>query len=130
MPVMKTETFDFSAVFDSAYLLEVHDNDLNAIAEIFMTAHEQIINEIQLSKPFAERGDAESLRQRFHRIKPLWGFSGLHYWQQHVQVFEDFCCRKPERENLKESYHRLIKQMEIGLDLLEMEANRLKNHLH
>ncbi len=130
MPLLKTDTFNFSAVFDGAYLMEVHDNDLNAIADIFMTAHEQISNEIRLTRPYADNGDADSLRQRFHRIKPLWGFSGLHYWQQHVQVFEDFCMRKPARENLTESYYRLINQMEIGLSLLQEEANRLKNHLH
>lgn len=129
MPMTTPFTYDFSAVFDTGYLMEVHDNDLHAIAEIFVTARNQISNEIELSKPFADRGDAESLRQRFHRIKPLWGFAGLHFWQQHVQVFEDFCSRKPARENLIESYQRLIQQMEVGLNLLEIEVTRLKTYL-
>lgn len=129
MPVTTPFTYEFSTVFDKDFLLEVHDNDLYAIAEIFDTARKQITNEIELSKPFADLGDSNSLRQRFHRIKPLWGFAGLHFWQQHVQVFEDFCSRRPARENLIESYERLIQQMEVGLDLLELEATRLKTYL-
>lgn len=128
MPKTTEISYAFSAAFDQAYLLEIHDNDLEAIADIFTTAHQQIESEIALSKPFAENGDSETLRQRFHRIKPLWGYAGLHYWQQHIQVFEDFCRRKPMKDTLMENYDRLVTQMEVGLSLLREESQRLRLH--
>lgn len=118
--------FIFSGGFDTEYLRELYDNDMDMIMEMFGTSIETIRAEVASSIAHYHNGDTGSLRRVFHKIKPVFGYVGLNYLQEQVHDFENTCSRVSGVEQLSRDYERLVSMVSDATVLLEQELERMR----
>ncbi len=129
MQAIPDTEFRLSKPFDSMFLLEMHDNDLAAIADIFTTSYQQLSEETARYIWLAENGEITELKRRVHLVKPLWGYCGLSEFQQRFQQLENFFSGNP---SINDSLIRLEEEKSFilaGLDLISKEANKIQEYL-
>lgn len=129
MQAIPDTEFQLSSPFDSIFLLEMHDNDLAAIADIFTTSYQQLSEETARYIWLAENGEITELKRRVHLVKPLWGYCGLSEFQQRFQKLETFFSGNP---SINDSLIRLEEEKSFilaGLALISEEANKIQEYL-
>lgn len=129
MQAISDTVFQLSSQFDGMFLLEMHDNDLAAISDIFLTSHQQITEESARYFWLAENGEITELKRRVHLVKPLWGYCGLSEYQQRFQEMENFFSGNP---TINESIIRLNEEksfIQDGLELIRQEAIKIQESL-
>lgn len=129
MQAISDTVYQLSSQFDSMFLLEMHDNDLAAISDIFLTSHQQLSEETARYTWLAENGEITELKRRVHLVKPLWGYCGLSEFQQRFQQMENFFSANP---SINEALIRLDKENPFileGLALIRQEATKIQEFL-
>jgi len=122
----KNVRFIFSGGFDTEYLWELYDNDINTIMEMFGSSIEAIRAEVTNSIVHFRDGDPEALRRVFHKIRPVFSYVGLNYLQEQVHDFENKCSLTTGTESLSSDYERLVSMVYDAMSLLEQELERMK----
>lgn len=129
MRAISDTEIQLSSQFDSAFLLEMHDHDWTAIADIFLTSHQQIEEETARFTCLAENGEIPELKRRVHLVKPLWGYCGLPLYQQRFQDLEKFLGGNP---TIPDALIRLEQEkpfIQSGLELIKQEAIKIQESL-
>lgn len=129
MELASDTAYQLSSAFDSLFLLEMHDNDIAAIADIFITSHDQIKEEAERFAHLAERGEITELKRRVHLVKPLWGYCGLSDLQESFQKMESFFGTNP---TITDALIRLEQEKPLianGLGLIRLEAIKIQEYL-
>jgi hypothetical protein len=129
MQAISDTVFQLSSQFDGMFLLEMHDNDLAAIADIFITSHQQLSEESARYFWLAENGEITELKRRVHLVKPLWGYCGLSELQEKFQKMESFFSSNP---TINDALIRLEEEKPFileGLELIRQEAIKIQEYL-
>lgn len=116
----------FSGRFDTEYLQELYDNDLDTIMDIFESSITAITAEIGHGVHHYHNGDLDGLRRVFHKIKPLFGYVGLPSLQEYVQDVENKCGLVPGIEHITPDYERIIGIVSDTVNVLTQELARMK----
>ena len=116
----------FSGRFDTDYLQELYENDMDTMVEIFESSIYSITSEINSSVHHYHNGDVESVRRVFHKIRPLFGYVGLPSLQEYVHDFENKCSVVSEMEQLTNDYERIIGIISDTVNVLAQELSRMK----
>ena len=116
----------FSGRFDTDYLQELYENDMDTIMDIFESSIYSITSEINNGVHHYHNGDVESLRRVFHKIKPLFGYVGLPSLQEYVHDFENKCSIVSGIEQLTNDYERIIGIISDSVNVLTQELSRMK----
>jgi len=116
----------FSGGFDTEYLRELYDNDIDMIMEMFGNSIDTMRSEVANSIGHFHAGDVEGLRRLFHKIRPLFGYVGLNALQEYVLDFENKCSMVSGVEMLSRDYERLVSMVSDAVVLLEQELERMK----
>jgi chemotaxis protein histidine kinase CheA len=116
----------FSGRFDTDYLEELYDNDMETIMDIFESSISSITSEIGHGVHHYHNGDLDSLRRVFHKIKPLFGYVGLPSLQEYVHDMENKCSLVTSIEQITPDYERIIGIISDTVNVLTQELARMK----
>jgi chemotaxis protein histidine kinase CheA len=116
----------FSGRFDTDYLQELYDNDLDTIMDIFESSVTAITAEVGHAVHHYHNGDLDSLRRVFHKIKPLFGYVGLPSLQEYVHDVESKCAHVSSVEQITSDYERIIGIVSDTVNVLTQELARMK----
>jgi chemotaxis protein histidine kinase CheA len=120
----------YSGRFDAAFLDEMYAGDIQTAAEIFESSLNHLVPVTDETNAIFRKGDVESLRKLFHKIKPLYGYVGLLKVQAMVQHFEDACTATANTEDLKTAYEELVLLMTESINIIRQELIRMKMYLN
>jgi chemotaxis protein histidine kinase CheA len=116
----------FSGRFDTHYLQELYDNDLDTIVDVFESSITVITAEVGHVVHHYHNGDLDSLRRVFHKIKPLFGYVGLPSLQEYVHDVENKCAHVNSVEQITTDYERIIGIVSDTVNVLTQELARMK----
>jgi hypothetical protein len=120
----------YSGRFDAAFLDEMYAGDIQTAAEIFESSLNHLVPVTDEANAIFHKGDVESLRKLFHKIKPLYGYVGLLKVQAKVQHFEDACTSAANTEELGTAYEELVLLMTESINIIRQELIRMKMYLN
>ena len=69
--------FYFSPELDTAFLQELYGDDLQQAEFVFESTVQQLRNELPLVESRFHDGDIAGLKKVVHKMKPLFGYTGL-----------------------------------------------------
>jgi Hpt domain len=120
----------YSGRFDTAFLYELYENDVQSAAEVFESSLKQLSLEISNAEDHFRQGDIESLRKLYHKIKPLFGYVGLLKVQDFVQHFENACHTSSNIEEISGNYNELKIMIGEAVNIIRQELIRMKMYLN
>jgi HPt (histidine-containing phosphotransfer) domain-containing protein len=119
------EGFEYSDKFDRHFLMELYSGDTKTAEEIFGSTISQVRMELPLIESLAVRGDVEGLRRAFHKIKPLFGYTGLLSVQDYVQEFETKCQGPVSMPDIQVTYENIMEILRDAIDGIAREHQKL-----
>jgi hypothetical protein len=123
--------FVFSACFDALFLNDLYGGDMHAAAEVFGGSAGRIRESANLARVCLSDGaGSEPLRRVLHRIKPVFGYTGLNALQDSVGRFEALCTLEADRQQLLAEYLPLEQAMLRAAADIEREHARLADHIN
>ncbi len=126
-PGQKDQVFIFSEYFNVTFLEELYSGDLSAAAEVFNSAHIQIVEELGIAAGHFQKGDIPAIKKIYHKIKPLFGYVGLTEVQDCVQRFEDSCQMSKNGKHLQTAYENINAIIGEAIIRIQQESERLKD---
>ena len=72
-----------------------------------------------------ESSDITALKKATHKIKPLFGFTGLLHHQEMIARFEHLCENASNTSNVTMQYMELTELIKEGRKILKEDCNRL-----
>jgi HPt (histidine-containing phosphotransfer) domain-containing protein len=127
-PEILPNPFIFDDEVDSSVLKELYENDYVYIDEIFVSTIEELRKVLPAIESSFASGDLEALRKHTHRIKPLFGFTGLIKTQSLLQEFEDVCQNYDSTAALETFYFEVHKAIVAGLNIISSEQIKLQEY--
>ena len=131
-PEILSTSFIFTDEISAAALMDLYENDFVYIEEIFQSSLVELNESIPLIEASYTSGDLPGLKSVSHKIKPLFGFTGLLKIQTLLQEFEDVCSTYESVAALRDFYEELHKALLSGQSILAAEIEKLNeyNRLH
>lgn len=120
----------YSGRFNAAFLDEMYSDDIQTAAEIFESSLNHLVTVTDEADEIFRIGDVENLRRLFHKVKPLYGYTGLLKVQAMVQHFEDSCSDVSSIEELKTEYSELALLLDESVNIVRKELIRMKMYLN
>ncbi len=117
--------FIFNEKIDEEYIRSLYDDEYLYITEIFQTTLEHFDADLQFLKTAFANEDTLGLRKAAHKLKPVFGFTGLLGVQEILNNFEQFCSSAPEFVLVKPQYERVIAELQNAKTIIEKEHQRL-----
>jgi hypothetical protein len=118
--------FIFNSKIDGNWLFSLYEDDYAYIIEVFVNSLDTIKEEAASLSTAYEADDISTLRKATHKLKPVFGFSGLLDHQDQVSRFEHACMNKTSVANLTMQYIELTDVIHEGKAIIQEEYNRLK----
>ncbi|TAH03395.1 MAG: hypothetical protein EAZ16_07665 [Sphingobacteriales bacterium] len=122
---LSNQEFNFSPIFDSAFLYEMYENDYQYVEEIFSTTNEGFQADFEAIKKAFDQQDLATLKKAVHKMKPAMGFVGLLALQEQCQNFEQECAAKQEFKEIIINYHTLLVGLTTANEKIAEEITRL-----
>ena len=127
----KDPVFVFSGCFDALSINDLYGGDIESAAEVFGGAACRIRESVGLVRRHLSDGEGqEPIRRILHRIKPVFGYTGLNALQESVGHFEALCTPEADRQRLFAEYLPLEKAMLVAAGEIEREYARLTDHIN
>ncbi len=120
------KNFIFNPKIDSGFLFSLYENDYVYILEVFTDSTEELENALMTFAMAYNAGDVQDLKNAAHKIKPLFGFTGLLKVQDAVKGFEDHCGKVTRVELLSGEYNALLEEINGARQILIAEQKRLQ----
>ena len=121
--------FIFNEKIDDAYLYDLYANDYAYIAEVFANSIESLKDESRVLASAFDASSLADLKKAAHKIKPLFGFTGLLHHQDSVLHFEQLCEKVSGTVNVTMQYMELIEEIKEGRNILKEDYKRLTHFL-
>jgi hypothetical protein len=117
--------FIFNEKIDEDYLFSLYEHDYVYIAEVFNTSLETLKEETGHLTSAYETSDITALKKATHKIKPLFGFTGLLHHQEMMARFEQLCANAKNTSNVTMQYMEVNEMLKEGRSILKDDYNRL-----
>ena len=120
--------FIFNEKIDSGFLHSLYEDDYPYITQVFSDTIEELENALMAFAMAFNKGEVSGLRTAAHKIKPLFGFTGLLSVQDEVSNFESQCGKVFRVEILSGEYDSLMEEINRSRQILINEQKRLLEH--
>ena len=128
-PAKAHNKFIFNENIVEDHILGLYEYVYAYIAEVFNSSLESLKEETgHLSSAF-ESSDIKALKSASHKIKPLFGFTGLLHFEEMTARFEHLCEGAPGTSNITIQYMELTEMIKEGRNILKDECNRLTEYI-
>jgi hypothetical protein len=117
--------FIFNEKIDDDYLYGLYGDDYAYIAEVFNNSLESLKEEAGHLTTAYESSNVDAVKKAAHKIKPLFGFTGLLHHQEMMSRFEHTCESASGIANVTIQYMEIIELMKEGRSILKEDCNRL-----
>lgn len=117
--------FIFNEKIDDDYIFGLYGDDYAYIAEVFSGSLESLKEEVGHLTSAYESSNVEAVKKAAHKIKPLFGFTGLLHHQEMMSRFEHTCESASGIANITIQYIEIIELMKDGRNVLKEDCNRL-----
>jgi HPt (histidine-containing phosphotransfer) domain-containing protein len=117
--------FIFNEKIDNAFLFSLYEDDYSYITEVFHSALDSFDADLQDLTNAYENANTEGLKKAVHKIKPVFGFTGLLRHQEFMQHFETACESAQSIEDVNTIYDELITTIYEGKKIIEADYKRL-----
>ena len=67
-----------------------------------------------------------NVKQKIHKLKPVFAMVGLTTVGKKVEELEDFLLQKFEKQAIMDLYHQIEKDLNLFLPILEEDLKRMK----
>jgi hypothetical protein len=124
-PAKAHKKFIFNENIDEDHIYGLYEQDYTYIAEVFNSSLESLKEESGHFATAYESSDIPALKRATHKIKPLFGFTGLLHHQEMMARFEHLCESASSTSNITMQYMELIEVIKEGRNILKEDCNRL-----
>ena len=124
-PAYVHKKFIFNEKIDEDYIYSLYEYDYAYIAEVFNSSLETLKEETGHFSSAYESSDITALKKATHKIKPLFGFTGLLHHQEMIARFEHLCENASNTSNVTMQYMELTELIKEGRKILKEDCNRL-----
>jgi hypothetical protein len=124
-PAYVHKKFIFNEKIDEAYIYSLYEYDYAYIAEVFNNSLETLKEETGHFSSAYESSDITALKKATHKIKPIFGFTGLLHHQEMIARFEHLCENASNTSNVTIQYMELTELIKEGRKILKEDCNRL-----
>ena len=124
-PAYVHKKFIFNEKIDEDYIYSLYEQDFVYIAEVFSSSLETLKEESGHFTSAYESSDINELKKATHKIKPLFGFTGLLHHQEMMGRFEHLCETASNTSNITIQYMELTELIKEGKNILKDDCNRL-----
>ncbi len=111
-------TFIFNEQIDSEFLFSLYEDDYTYIKEVFNTTLETLDEDILVLVHAFESRDIQAVRKAAHKLKPVFGFTGVTSLQSQICQFEQTCAMVTSAEHLAKDFQYLLDRINDGKKLL------------
>lgn len=120
-----SKKFVFNEKIDNEFIFNLYEDDYAYITEVFNTSLETFDEDLDKVKESFEAGDLQSLSKAVHKMKPVFGFTGLLEHQEKIGLFEKACLKASDAPYIANEYKDLIAVLNDGKSIMEQELYRL-----
>lgn len=124
-PARAYKKFIFNEKIDEDYLFSLYQDDYEYIAEIFNSSLDSLKEETGHFATAFESADIILLKNVTHKIKPIFGFTGLLHHQEMLTRFEQICSNASGISNVTIQYMEVNEILKEGKTILKEDFNRL-----
>jgi hypothetical protein len=124
-PAKAHKKFIFNENIDEDHIYSLYEHDYSYIAEVFNSSLEALKEETGHFTSAYESSDIPALKRATHKIKPLFGFTGLLHHQEMMARFEHLCENTSSTSNVTMQYMELIEVIKDGRNILKEDCTRL-----
>jgi len=121
--------FIFNPKIDSGFLFNLYEEDYPYILEVFTSTAEELDGTLADLANAYHSGSPAGLKKAAHKMKPLFGFTGLLQAQDAVAEFEAHCNSVTWLEALELPYQSLLTLVNEGKSTIVSEQKRLQEFL-
>jgi len=118
--------FIFNDKIDRAFLNSLYEDDFPYIEEVFHTTLKTFPGDIVEIQSAFNSKDIPALKKAVHKIKPVFGFTGLLQAQELSQEFENACLNAESINQLQPQYELLMSVIHESGTIIESEYKKLK----
>ncbi|MEO8582330.1 MAG: hypothetical protein ABI415_00965 [Flavitalea sp.] len=118
--------FIFDENIDKEFIYSLYEDDYTYITEVFYSCLESVNEGIPVLHHAFELGDVLMVKQAAHKLKPVFGFTGLLNQQDTIGIFENVCVNISAIDVVKNEFEELMNQIIRGRNILEKEGKRLQ----
>ena len=119
------KNFIFNENIDEEHIFSLYEYDYAYIAEVFNSSLESLKEETGHFNTAYESSDITALKRATHKIKPLFGFTGLLHHQEMIARFEHLCENASSTSNITMQYMELTEMIKEGKNILKEDCFRL-----
>jgi hypothetical protein len=120
--------FIFNEKIDSSFIFSLYEDDYVYITEVFSDTIEELENSMMSFAMAFNGGEVRALKNVAHKIKPLFGFTGLLSVQNAVSIFENHCSDVAQVGILSGEYEALLEHINEAKQILISEQKRLQEY--
>ncbi|MBL7698915.1 MAG: hypothetical protein JNK79_12180 [Chitinophagaceae bacterium] len=124
-PAKSYKKFIFNEKIDEDYLFSLYQDDYEYIVEIFNSSLDSLKEETAHLATAFESSDIGLLKNVTHKIKPIFGFTGLLHHQEMLTRFEQLCANAKGISNVTIQYMEVNELLKEGRSILKDDFNRL-----
>jgi hypothetical protein len=124
-PTNVHKRFIFNENIDEDQLYSLYEHDYSYIAEVFNGSLESLKEETAHFTSAFESSDLTLLKRTVHKMRPLFGFTGLMHHQEMMARFEHLCENAKNTSNITIQYMELTELINQGKEILKEDLNRL-----
>lgn len=119
--------FIFNEKINSSCLVDLYEHDFVYMAQVFGISEESFETDLPPLHAAYAGSDIDALRKAVHKLKPVFGFTGLLAHQQAMAAFEAQCMAGMEPAHMRTAYRQLLDVIEDGRRIISEEAKRLNS---
>ncbi len=120
-----SKKFVFNDKIDNEFIFNLYENDYTYITEVFTTSLETFDEDLDKVEESYKAGDLQSLSKAIHKMKPVFGFTGLLEHQAKIGEFEKVCHRATNATYIAAEFKGFIALLNDGKSIMEQELHRL-----
>ena len=124
-PARAYNKFIFNEKIDEDYLYSLYQDDYEYIMEIFNSSLDSLKEETAHLATAFESSDIGLLKNVTHKIKPIFGFTGLLHHQEMLTRFEQLCSNAKGVSNVTIQYMEVNELLKEGKNILKDDFTRL-----
>ncbi len=120
-----SDGFNFHEKVDKAFIFSLYEHDYPYIAEVFGSSLESVNEDISIIEHSYQNGQLQQLKKAVHKIKPVFGFTGLLEHQEKIGLFERQAELAENVNAVSHEFDELIKIIRDGKKIIEEEFKKL-----
>ena len=118
--------FIFNEKLDTGFIFSLYEDDYPYIIEVFTTTIQELEWAIVDLEEAFHSGNLANMRKTAHKMKPLFGFTGLLSVEDEVGKFENHCKEAEWLETMEAPYQSLLILVHEAKAIIISEQKRLK----